>query len=290
MKRKSKVYYLILIILFTGTSIYADQIHSREESPAYPKGYYTGDMLPEKTAYLTFDDGPAEWTGSILDTLKKEDVKATFFVCAYWNNRQMKGLSSFQKHTGSLQRIVKEGHVLGNHTYGHDIIPFLSPEKIRQQFNYNQILLNKALGEDAPEMTIIRMPQGQPWSVKSSESRKKYTGSIVRDLGIVAMWTKEADSTDSWDWAKGEWYKSTPKVDRDNPSFIKKRDRVYKRVLLNADGRGIVILMHDTHLVTSEVLPAVIKELKGRGYRFDTMEDFVMWKYGKSSKELIRTK
>jgi len=285
-----KVYGLILSVLIIGVSLSAGQILSREDSDAYPKGYYNGDSLPEKTAYLTFDDGPAEWTDNILDTLKKEDIKATFFVCAYWNNRKMIGLSSFQKHNGALRRIVKEGHVLGNHTFGHDIIPFLSPEKIREQFKYNQILLNKALGDDATDMTIIRMPQGQPWSVKSSESRKKYTGSIVRDFGFVAMWTKEAESSDSWDWAKGEWYRSTPKIDRKDPSFINKSVRVYNRVLSNADGRGLVVLMHDTHLVTSEVLPSIIKELKSRGYRFATIEDLVLWKYGKSSRELIRAK
>ncbi len=290
MKRKSKVYYLIISILITGISIYADPINSREESSAYPKGYYNGDPLPEKTAYLTFDDGPSEWTESILETLKKENVKATFFICAYWNYKTITGPGSFDKFKGSLLRMKREGHVLGNHTFAHKSIPVLSPDKIRRQFTYNQILLNKALGNDAPDMTILRMPQGQPWSRQTSLQRKEYVGSIVRDIGIVAMWTKESDSSDAWNWARGEWFKSSARVDTKNPSFIKKSVRVHDRIISNADGRGMVILMHDTHLVTRDVLSSIIKELKERGYRFATMEDFVMWKYGKSSKELIRSK
>ena len=52
-----------------------------------PKGYYAGDPLPAKTAYLTFDDGPGAWTAAVLDTLKEEDVKATFFVCSHANDK-----------------------------------------------------------------------------------------------------------------------------------------------------------------------------------------------------------
>ena len=290
MKVKSKVYCLILIILISGVSASSDQIHSIAESDAYPKGYYNGDHLPEKTAYLTFDDGPSEWTDSILDTLKKENVKATFFICAYWNYKTIAGPGSFQKFKGALGRMVKEGHILGNHTFAHKSIPALSPDKIRKQFSYNQTLLDQALGADSPRMTILRMPQGQPWSRKSSLKKKEYVGSIVRDMGIVAMWTKESDSSDAWNWARGEWFKSSARVDTKNPSFIKKSIRVHDRIISNADGRGMVILMHDTHLVTRDVLQPIIADLKKKGYKFATMEDFVVWKYGKSSRELMRSK
>jgi len=290
MKVKSILHCLIISVLISGVSASADPLHSREESDAYPKGYYNGDSLPEKTAYLTFDDGPSEWTESILDTLKKENVKATFFICAYWNYKTITGPGSFDKFKGSLFRMVREGHVLGNHTFAHKSIPQLSPDKIKRQFVYNQTLLNKVLGIDSPDMTILRMPQGQPWSRQTSLQRKKYVGSIVRDIGIVAMWTKEADSSDAWNWARGEWFKSSARVDTKNPSFIKKSVRVHDRIISNADGKGMVILMHDTHLVTRDVLQSVIADLKVKGYKFATMEDFVMWKYGKSSRELIRLK
>jgi len=158
MERNIKLIFALLITLISGVSVYSDQIHSVAESDAYPKGYYNGDQLPEKTAYITFDDGPSEWTDSILDTLKKENVKATFFICAYWNYKKITGPGSFQKFNGALTRMVKDGHVLGNHTFAHKSIPALSPDKIRKQFSYNQTLLDQALGDNSPHMTILRMP------------------------------------------------------------------------------------------------------------------------------------
>lgn len=287
----SKIYFFALIgVLISGLAVSADQVHSREESDAYPKGYYNGDQLPEKTAFLTFDDGPSEWTEGILDILKQENVRATFFISAYWNNKKMSGRNSFQKQPFALLRIVKEGHILGNHTSGHTVLSKLSADEINMQFSKNQYLLNQVLGEDAPLMTIIRLPLGRPWSNKTSIETKKYVGSIIRKIGIVAMWSRRCDSTDSWDWASGEWYRSSPKVDKQNPSFIHKKQRIYNRVIDNADGKGVVILMHDTHLATLEVLHSVITELKRKGYRFCTMEDFVLWKYGIGSRELLGIK
>jgi len=202
----------------------------------------------------------------------------------------MTGLNSFEKQRSALLRIVREGHVLGNHTAGHRILTRLSPGEIKKEFSFNQKLLNKTLGKEAPVMTLLRVPLGLPWSKKHPASERKYVGSIIRKTGILAMWSKDFDSSDSWDWAKGEWYRSDPRIDRKNKSFISKKERVYNRITANADGTGMVILMHDTHLVTREVLSSVIIELKRRGYRFCTMEDFVSWKYGKSSREIMGVK
>ena len=146
MKKRLKVYYIFITILIAGVPVLADQVHSKTESDAYPRGYYNGDRLPEKTAYLTFDDGPSEWTEGILDVLKKEKVKATFFISAYWNNKKMIGRNSFQKQKRALRRIVGEGHVLGNHTSGHKVLTVLSPGEIREQFKLNQDLLNRGTG------------------------------------------------------------------------------------------------------------------------------------------------
>ncbi len=256
-------------------------------SDALPKGYYDGDPLPEKTAYLTFDDGPAEWTDQILDTLKKENIKATFFICAYWNNKRMAGKSSFQKYKGSLLRAVREGHVLANHTAGHKVLSKLPRQEIEWEFKFNQKLLNKALGADAPLMTIVRLPLGRPWSNRSSMKTKAHVGGVIKNIGYIAMWTKGFDSTDSWDWAKGEWYRSTDRLDENNPLFMEKRQRIYDKIISGADGRGMIVLMHDTHPTAKSALPSIISELKRRGYRFGTMEDYVVWRYGKNSRELL---
>ncbi|MFL5765075.1 MAG: polysaccharide deacetylase family protein [Bacteroidia bacterium] len=64
----------------------------------------------EKKIYLTFDDGPVpEITPGVLDVLKAENVKATFFCVG----------ENVEKHTEIYHRLISEGHAVGNHTYNH---------------------------------------------------------------------------------------------------------------------------------------------------------------------------
>jgi peptidoglycan/xylan/chitin deacetylase (PgdA/CDA1 family) len=75
----------------------------------YPGAYWRGKPA-EPAVYLTFDDGPvAEVTPWVLDVLKSEGVKASFFCLG----------SNVEKNPSLLQRIRDEGHSIGNHTYSH---------------------------------------------------------------------------------------------------------------------------------------------------------------------------
>ena len=75
----------------------------------YPKAFWRMDRQ-EKAVYLTFDDGPIpEATPWILDVLKDYDVKATFFMVG----------DNVRKHPELYERIVSEGHQVGNHTHNH---------------------------------------------------------------------------------------------------------------------------------------------------------------------------
>lgn len=86
--------------------------------PSYQKLYpdfyapqpYQATGSASKTIYLTFDDGPSERTDEILDILKQEGIKATFFVLHYKDTAA--------SHA-RMQRIVAEGHTLGFHSYTH---------------------------------------------------------------------------------------------------------------------------------------------------------------------------
>ena len=82
----------------------------------YPKAYWRMDRR-EKAVYLTFDDGPIpEATPFILDTLKAFDVKATFFMVG----------DNVRKYPELRERIIAEGHQVGNHTHNHIGGVFLS--------------------------------------------------------------------------------------------------------------------------------------------------------------------
>src|SRR5580765_718578 len=76
----------------------------------------------DKKAYLTFDDGPnSNYTPKILDILKENNIKATFFVCG----------KNVKKNPEILKRIADEGHLIGNHSYSHSLLKsiiFFSPE------------------------------------------------------------------------------------------------------------------------------------------------------------------
>ena len=68
-------------------------------------GIYMGNST-KKYVYLTFDEGfEAGYTEKILDTLKKENVKATFFITAHYVNTA----------SDIVQRMIDEGHIVGNH-------------------------------------------------------------------------------------------------------------------------------------------------------------------------------
>ena len=79
----------------------------------YPDFYAPQDLdatvVKEKTAYLTFDDGPSDNTDIILQTLQEENVKATFFVVG----------NSGEKNLARMRRMVQEGHTIGMHSYSH---------------------------------------------------------------------------------------------------------------------------------------------------------------------------
>lgn len=76
------------------------------------------DTADLKVVFFTFDDGPSEHTGEILDLLKKYNIKATFFT----NGREGKVMEE------AYQRIVKEGHTLANHTWSHQYSLYNSPD------------------------------------------------------------------------------------------------------------------------------------------------------------------
>ncbi len=67
------------------------------------------DKPAQKTVYLTFDDGPSEWTDQALDVLREHGVKATFFVLGELAERRPE----------TVRRIAADGHALGNHTWNH---------------------------------------------------------------------------------------------------------------------------------------------------------------------------
>ncbi len=111
----------------------------------------------EKVAYLTFDDGPIpEVTPWVLELLKKEKIKATFFCVG----------ENVKKHPEVYQRVISEGHRTGNHTFNH-LQSFRTPS--------NQYLKNIEVSEQYMHSKLFRPPHGQlrPRILKAIQ--KKYS-------------------------------------------------------------------------------------------------------------------
>jgi len=263
------------------------QPQPKRNEKEYPPGFYAGDPIPDHTVYLTFDDGPVDWTDEILDTLHANDVKATFFICANWWPGSTRKQNAFKKFKDTLTRMVEEGHVLGNHTAGHGSFEAMSAQKIERQLDLNQELLNEVLEEKAPKMTLIRPPFGHPWNYGTKPEEKVRVANVLKKKGFVMMWSKNFNSKDSREWVKGEWYERGSKIDVDKKEFRQKTHDIYNQIIKNLKGGGVVILFHDTHLTSVKVLPELIQKLKSLGYRFATLEDYVQWRWKASSGELM---
>ena len=87
------------------------------------KGICLGNK-ENKSIYLTFDEGyEAGYTPQLLNTLKENQVKATFFITAHFVNTQ----------EDLVKQMIEEGHIIGNHTVNHKSMPDLTEEQIRKE-------------------------------------------------------------------------------------------------------------------------------------------------------------
>ena len=196
----------------------------------------------EKVAYLTFDDGPtSNVTPVVLDTLKKYNVKATFFVLG----------KMVEKHPDVLKRTYEEGHFIANHSYSHDYnYLYSTPENFISDIKKSESTIKKVLGEDI-NVDYIRFPGGGFY-----ESRKAYREAAVKN---------------------GYYYVDWNCLNGDAEGGKKTHQQLVDSVINTSKGKNeIVILMHDSSskMTTAESLGQVIEYLKSQGYKFDTLNNY----------------
>ncbi|MFF4617985.1 polysaccharide deacetylase family protein [Nonomuraea jabiensis] len=176
-------------------------------APAFaqaPKKAEPVDCEQVKCLALTFDDGPGKYAGTLLDTLKKYDAKATFFL----EGQYVKSRPAFVK------RMVTEGHEVGNHSYSHPDFTKSDAGTIRNEIKKTQDAVKKASGV---EPKLLRPPYGladlqvadiatefgmpmilwtagsEDWSSKNVDAIKKKTMEVAQPNGIILMhdWVKQ---------------------------------------------------------------------------------------------------
>ena len=228
-----------------------DKEYDKSDYQTWYKGLYVEndfeftDDENEKVCYLTFDDGPnTTITPKVLDTLKKYDVKATFFV-----------ISPKSDETESLyKRIVDEGHTIGVHTASHKYeYIYSSAENYLKDFNKVSERVENATGVK-PE--IFRFPGG---SVNS------YNIGIYMQL-ISEMYRRGYVPYD-WNISSGDAAASYVSADDIVRNVVEKGQNINKKIVLMHDGKG--------HGTTAEALPRIIEGLQAQGYTFKALDNNV---------------
>ena len=204
---------------------------SREALEKY-NAAYAGDP-EEKVLYLTFDAGYENgYTESILDTLRKHEVKAAFFLVGNY----------LQKNADLVRQMVEEGHVVGNHTMTHpDMSKIADPEAFQKELSGLEDLFREVTGKELPR--FYRPPQG----IYSEENLK-----MAKDLGYKTVF---------WSLAYKDW---------DN-DMQPTRDYALGK-LIPRTHNGAVILLHSTSQTNAEVLDRLLTEWEDQGYRFETID------------------
>ena len=189
---------------------------------------FVGDT-EEKVLYLTFDAGYENgYTAQILDTLKKHDVPAAFFLVG----------SYIEKNADLVRRMVAEGHIVGNHTMHHpDMSKISNRESFAAELKAVEDLFLETTGKELPK--FYRPPQG----VYSEENLK-----MAQALGYRTVF---------WSLAYADWKND------DQPSH----DQAMS-TLLPRTHNGAVILLHSTSRTNGEILDRLLTQWKAEGYRF----------------------
>ncbi len=205
-----------------------------------------------KWAFLTFDDGPnTSTTLDILDTLKKKDAYATFFVV---------GNSVSERHSDVLRRQVQEGHALALHSYSHNY-KFMYPGRsgnaanIVSEAEKGQKALQSILGKDF-YTGVWRYPGGHmSWKNLETADQK------LANLGIEWI---------DWNSLSGD---AEPRSVR--PTTAQGLvDFTNKTLKQNTNQDIVVVLMHDAadKKLTAQALPDIIDSLRDQGYSFGILK------------------
>ena len=283
---------LAAFLVLSAMAVPADVLRSHpglvaERDPRqYSPGYYNGDSLPASTIYLTFDDGPGDFTAEILDILKAENLHATFFINSFNRNSRQPWLykdNGLLPYGAVLRRMIAEGHAIGNHSFSHQNLAAGTVGFVDFQLDVLQAHFEQAYGPGAPYLWLIRPPFGSPWLGNwGSAAQKKLVSQELSGRGLVCMWTTGWDSADSAEWVKGEWFTvNSPRYHPGGLAYQAKMERGIKRVLKRADGLASgVLLLHDIHPTTRDSLRSLIQDLKARGYQFATLTEYARWRWG----------
>jgi peptidoglycan-N-acetylglucosamine deacetylase len=187
--------------------------------------------LAPKEIVLTFDDGPlAGTTDRVLDALKRECVRATFFMLG----------RSAAAHPALAKRVLAEGHTVAHHTYRHPLLNRMPIERAEAEIDH---------GIAAVEAAVYGEPGGPP---RTPFFRFPGFASSPALLGLLAKRGIAVFGADLW---ASDWNPMTP---------ASERELIMRRL---AQSNGGILLLHDSIPQTARMLPELLRQMKRRGFR-----------------------
>ena len=259
---------LILILVAVGVKLIADRKGATPNQPspspsavaAEPSASPSSTPQPElqtdllkslenhdgvKTAYLTFDDGPTKSiTPRILDTLRRYNIKATFFQLG----------TQIEANPDMARRVYDEGHLLANHSYTHDYRKLYAAEDaFISEVNKTDGLITDITGEE-DYFRLFRYPGGSYPAGTWGANKQKYKETLKNN---------------------GYYYCDWNALNGDAEGGTKTKDQLVERIKTTTkDKEDVVILMHDAAAkkTTAEALSDVIDYLISQGYEFARMD------------------
>ncbi|HHV60593.1 MAG TPA: delta-lactam-biosynthetic de-N-acetylase [Clostridiaceae bacterium] len=216
------------------------QLNSDHETPYIPKdikeliakydAYYVADTS-EKVVYLTFDEGYENgYTPLILDTLKENDVQAVFFITSQY----------IKQNADLIQRMLDEGHIVGNHSVNHPSLPDKDYEGIIKEICGLEEMFEEKFGKG---FKYFRPPQG---------NYSERTLAATQQLGYKTVF---------WSFAYDDW------------DVTKQRgaDYAYNIVMKNLHN-GAIFLLHAVSKDNAEALDSIIKGIRAEGYEIKLLD------------------
>lgn len=232
---KKAIVLICFIVLFLGIGAILFGI-SKSRTFQFFGEIYPRVETEQKVIALTFDDGPTpSRTAEILNILREENVKATFYLIG----------NDIEKNPGEVEKMIAEGHEIGNHTYNHERMFLVSPSFVKSEIERTDELIKKAGYQG--EITF-RPPFGKklfvlPWYL-SENKRKSVT------------WDVEPET------------------------YFEKSEDIIKNTLENTKN-GSIILLHIMYSSRGESMKSVqpiIKGLKEKGFEFKTVSELIAMK------------
>lgn len=208
-----------------------------------------------RVIYLTFDDGPSKNTPKILEILRNEGVKATFFVTA-----------QFSEYLPYLKKEAEEGHAVAAHTYSHDFNIYKSVDSYMADLEKIEAVIEQYTGKRS---YLIRFPGGSSNYVSYKRAGRIIMPEIIDELQ-----------------KRGYQY-----VDWNLDSQDASGNHVPVAKLVSSACRDyeprLCLLMHDevSKATTVEALPQIIHYFKEKGYEFGTLNTTAYYCHQKVAKE-----